>query len=179
MSDNITHFIFIGKLEDPEFFLPLKNSLKTVTEFNLLLVNAFDEVTFCKITSLLDNHITKFCIFSYKHDFKCVLDFIERKKSSLKQINFRLCHINDHDLESLSVIKGLDLTTIDLSFCPNITDFGFSKLCESQKNIMELDISSCEISDDAVFLIVKCLPKIKYLCMRYCTNITDVSPFLY
>ena len=157
----------------------MKNSFKKVTDFHLSLYLDFNEVTLCKITSLLEDDVKKFGLYEYQHDFKCVLDFIERKKSSLKQINFPKCYINDHDLESLSVIKGLDLTTIDLSFCPNITDFGFSKLCESQKNIMELDISSCEISDDAVFLIVKCLPKIKYLCMRYCTNITDVSPFLY
>ena len=157
----------------------MKNSFKKVTDFNLLLYLDFDDVTFCKITSLLEDDVKKFGIFKYQHDFECVLDFIKRKKSSLKQINFPLCYINDHDLESLSVIKGLDLTTLNLFYCTKITDFGFSKLCESQKNIMDLNISSCDLSDDAVFLIVKYLPKIKYLCMRYCPNITNVSTFLY
>ena len=154
----------------------MKDSLRSVTEFHLSLVD-FNEDTFCKITSLLENHLTKFCIFGYRHKFKCVLEFIERKKSSLKQINFRYCHrLNDRDLRSLSAIEGLDLTSIYLISCSQLTDYGLRKLCESQNNIMELNISSCEISDDAVFTIVRYLPKIKSLFMRHCSRITDVSP---
>ena len=170
-------YCFIGKLGNPEFILSLQNSMKNVTEFHLLLYLDFDEATFCKITSLLENDIKTFCIFRYQQNFKCVLDFIERKKSSLKKINFPLCYINDHDLESISVIKGLDLTSINLTFCLELTDFGLSKLCKSQNNIMELNISSCLLSDDAVVLIVKYLPKIKSLFMRNCSRISGVSPF--
>ena len=143
----------------------------------MLHCSKVDEVTFCKITSLLEDDIKKFCILRYRHNFKCVIDFIERKKSSLKQIYFRFCNINDHDLESLSVMKGLDLTSINLTFCSKLTDFGFRKLCASQNNIMELDISSCLLSDDAVFSIVKYLPKIKSLIMDECSRISNVSPF--
>ena len=170
-------YCFTEKLDDPNLIFSLKNSLKKVTEFHLLLYSDFNVVTFCKITSLLDDHIIKFCVFGYKENFKCILDFVERNKSSLRQIKFRFCHINDHDLESLSVVKGLDLTSFNLFHCTEITDFGFSKLCESQKNIMKLDISSCRLSDDAVFLIVKYLPKIKSLIMEGCSGVTDVSPF--
>ena len=157
----------------------MKNSLKKVTDFKLLLFTDFNKVTFCKITSLLEGDVKKLGIFELEGDFNCVLDFIEKKKSSLKEISFPLWYINDHHLKSLSFIKGLDLTTVDLSYCTEITDFGLSKLCESQKNIMELDISSSELTDVAVFVIVKCLPKIKSLRMQNCTNITDVSPSLY
>ena len=137
-----------------------------------------DEITFCKITSLFQDHIVKFCLSGYDQNFKYVLDFIERNKSSLKQINFLACGINDGDLESLSVIKGLYLTSVILRDCKKFTNFGFSQLCKSQSNIVELNISSCNLSDDAVFSIVKYLPKIQILNMAG-SGVTDVSAFFY
>ena len=146
--------------------------------FHLLYLSCYDEVTFCKITSLFKDHIVKFCLSSYDYNFKRVLDFIEKNKLSLKQINLIHCDIDDRDLEPLSVMNELNLTSIILRDCDRFTNLSFSKLFKSQNNIVELNICSCTISDDAVFSIAKYLPKIKSLIMEGCSRITDVSLFL-
>ena len=169
-------------LDDPEVILSLKKSLKKVTDFHLLLYLRLDEVLLSKITSVLQDHIIRFCVFGYKENkenFQCILDFIKRNKKSLKQIHFLTCDIDNGDLISLSSIDKLNLTSVKLISCEKIDDFGLYILCANQNNITELNLKSCDLDDEAVFDIVKYLPRIKTLILMHCFYISEVSIFHY
>ena len=137
-----------------------------------------NEVDIRKLMSTVGPNLNKFCLTKIHNIcYDVILEFIESRKSTLKELNFFYCKITDDFLQSISLIKGLNLTSFSLRGCKESTNVGFRKLCKSQKNIKEIDISYWEgLSDESLMIISEFLPNIRILRVeKRAENITSVS----
>ena len=68
------------------------------------------------------------------------------------------------------------LTTLSLPFCTELKDNFIIKLCETNFNIVHLDLSSClKLTDQSLHSITQMLTLLRFLSMRYCSDITDLG----
>ena len=177
------YILFSDKLENSDD--TLKNSLQNVKKFHF--TNTFGESPFAepvlrKVIPTLGPKLNKFCLVSIpRMCFDFIVDFIELRKSTLKELNFMFCNISDDFLETISLIKELNLTSFSLRGCKESTNVGLRKLCKSQKNIKELDLNFWEgLSDESLIIISDILPNIRILRMESCRDeITNVSLLFY
>ena len=125
---------------------------------------------------ILGKNIRKFCLKNYWKNPESVIDFIEDIKSTLKELNLFWCNLDSYFINSISEIKGLNLTSFRLRFCEGITDTTLKKLVESQKNIKKLEVNCCsKLTNDAIITICDNFPTLQLLRIFKCFKITDVS----
>ncbi|GFN93001.1 F-box/lrr-repeat protein 14-like [Plakobranchus ocellatus] len=68
------------------------------------------------------------------------------------------------------------LTTLRLPFCTDIQDCFITRLCETNYNLVHLDLSSClKLTDSSVHTITRMLTSLRSLSIRYCSDITDLG----
>ena len=177
----MNYILFSDKLENLDDILTLKNSLQNVKTFhcgNTSLESPMTEADLRKVIPTIGPNLNKFCLLGVPLIcYDVILEFIELRKSTLKELNFINCNISDDFLESISLIKKLNLTSFSLRECQDSTNVGFQKLCKSQKNIKELDISFWEgLSDESLMVISDNLPNIRLLRIENSDEeITNVS----
>ncbi|CAJ0642347.1 84_t:CDS:2 [Entrophospora sp. SA101] len=82
-----------------------------------------------------------------------------------------------HDVSLIYIANNLGshLTTLNVSQCPNFTDNGFIKLARCCKVLKSLDFSYTDITDSALSEIAVTCPAIKWLNLKYCELVTDLS----
>ncbi|CAI2182927.1 3413_t:CDS:2 [Funneliformis geosporum] len=82
-----------------------------------------------------------------------------------------------HDLTLTHIANhlGSNLTTLNVSSCPKFTDVGFSALARSCKVLASLDFSYTDITDTALSKFAVTCPTIKWLNLKYCELVTDLS----
>ena len=176
---SINLFYFSDTLENSDNILILKNSLRKIKTFHFgskCYSSPMTEVNIHKIISTVGPNLNKFCLMDIPNNcYDVILDFIESRKSTLKELNFFSTIITDDFLESISLIKELNLTSFSLKGCNESTNVGLRKLCKSQKNIKELDISYWEgLSDESLVVISELLPNIRLLRLENQEDITKV-----
>ena len=131
-----------------------------------------------KVIPTIGPNLKKFCLMCVPRlCYDVFSDFIEFRKSTLKELNFIGCIISDDFLETISLIKELNLTTFSMRGCQGCTNVGFRKFCKSQNNIKELNLSCWEgISDESLMIISDILPNIRLLRIaNYKKGVTNVS----
>ena len=97
-------------------------------------------------------------------NYEIILQFIKSRQTTLKEINFLFCKITDDFLKQISRIKNLNLTSLNLSGSSEFTNIGLRRLLETQKNIRNLNISSCKLPpDESMMIISEFLPEIRIL----------------
>lgn len=107
--------------------------------------------------------------------FTHILKYVEEKSSTLKEISLGQTIIDSEALYKLSKVPGLQLESLHLMSCDQLSKSGIQLLCENQKSIIDLDLSFCpRITDYAVLSICQHLPRIKKLNLRRCQGITEV-----
>ncbi|XP_042205551.1 dynein regulatory complex subunit 6-like isoform X2 [Homarus americanus] len=186
-------------LSNPEDVKMLSASLKNVTRLHLACSRYLTDSLFSRLTSVVgslsklslagcqitfheaihrrfypqDGRITESDhVLTFKHILKC----IEENSSTLKELSLGRTIIDSEALYNLSKVPGLQLQSLHLMSCDQLSKSGIQLLCENQKSITDLDLSLCSrITDYAVLSVCQHLPNIKKLNLRRCQGITEVG----
>ena len=186
-------------LHNPEDVISLRHSLCKVSCLHLACTRYLSDAIFSRITSTL-GPLSKLslagCPISYQNaiykrfypagkencpselvlTFKHILSYLESINSTLTELSFGRTGIDSTSLQSLALIPGLNLSSLHLMSCDQLTVAGVKELCSHQKNIQDLDLSLClRLTDIAVLAIAEHLTGIKKLRLRRCQGITQVS----
>ncbi len=69
---------------------------------------------------------------------------------------------------------NLELDTLELMACKEISNDGISALCKKQQGLRSLNLSQCiELTDQTIFAICANLHELKSLNISKCRHITD------
>lgn len=110
------------------------------------------------------------CVFTFHY----IRDFIVRQATKLKSLNFSSSLIDGDALTELSEIDDLNLETIILRSCEQLTNAGIINLVRKKISLIELDLSfSVRLTDDVVNEICNCLPNLRILRLKRCRALTD------
>lgn len=110
--------------------------------------------------------------------FKHILKYIEEKAGTLKEISLGRTLVDSEGLYSLSKVPNLQLESVHLMSCDQLTKSGIQLLCENQKAITDLDLSLCSrLTDYAVLAVCQHLPHLKKLNLRRCQGVTEVQSY--
>ncbi|XP_042205552.1 dynein regulatory complex subunit 6-like isoform X3 [Homarus americanus] len=198
--DGLAHLLMAGTLlSNPEDVKMLSASLKNVTRLHLACSRYLTDSLFSRLTSVVgslsklslagcqitfheaihrrfypqDGRITESDhVLTFKHILKC----IEENSSTLKELSLGRTIIDSEALYNLSKVPGLQLQSLHLMSCDQLSKSGIQLLCENQKSITDLDLSLCSrITDYAVLSVCQHLPNIKKLNLRRCQGITEVG----
>ncbi|XP_071529960.1 uncharacterized protein [Panulirus ornatus] len=192
------HLLMAGTLlNNPEDVKLLSASLKNVTHLHLACSRHLTDSLFSRIMSVVGPlrklslagcQITfheairkrfypadgRVIVSDHVLTFAHILRYVEEMSSTLKDISLGRTIIDSEALYKLSIIPGLQLESVHLMSCDQLSKSGIQLLCENQKSILDLDLSLCSrITDYAVMSICQNLPKIKKLNLRRCRGITE------
>ncbi|RUS68878.1 hypothetical protein EGW08_023357 [Elysia chlorotica] len=68
------------------------------------------------------------------------------------------------------------LTSVSLPFCTEIRDCFVVRLCDTNSNLVHLDLSSClKLTDVSLHNITRMLRSLRFLSVCYCSDITDLG----
>ncbi len=82
--------------------------------------------------------------------------------------------VTDVGLEAIA--SCVHLTTLDLSRCVMVTNFGIMKIARGCRQMRRLQLDFCtQVSDMGISFIADFNPKLEHLSLRGCTLVTDVS----
>lgn len=108
--------------------------------------------------------------------FLHISDYISRHAEKIKYLNLSSTLIDGSSLEILANTPKLQLESIMLRSCDQISNPGIIKLVKVQQNLQSLDLSlSMRVTDQTIIEICAALPKLKVLKTRRCRALTDLS----
>ena len=82
----------------------------------------------------------------------------------------------DNDLTKGLCGDSPRLSTLCLPFCTELRDNFITRLCETNYNLVHLDLSSClKLTDVSLHNITRMLKFLRFLSMRYCSDVTDLG----
>lgn len=189
-------------LSNPEDRQLLSASLKNVTRLHLACSRYLTDLLFTRITSVL-GPLKKLslagCQISFQSaihkrfypsdgrvkvsdhvlTFKHILEYVEENAKTLKELSFGRTTIDSESLYHLSKIPGLEIESLHLMSCDQLSKSGVDLLCQNQKSILDLDLSLCSrMTDLAVLSVCQHLTHIKKLNLRRCQGITEVRSLI-
>lgn len=196
--NGLAHLLMPGTLlSNPEDVKTLASALKNVTRLHLACSRYLTDCLFSRLTSVVGS-LTKLslagCQISFHSaifkrfypadgrvkasdhvlTFDHILNYIEEKASTLKEISLGRTSVDSESLYKLSKVPGLKLESVHLMSCDQLSKSGIQLLCKNQQCITDLDLSLCSrITDYAVFSIRDHLVCIKKLNLRRCRGITE------
>lgn len=92
---------------------------------------------------------------------------------SLRELNLRSCEgVNDEGIAHLAV-GGLNLVSLDVSFCDKITDNALNHISNGLHHLQNLGLNTSRITDDGLCTITRHLRELRVLNIGQCTQITD------
>uniref|UniRef100_A0A0P4VX65 F-box domain-containing protein n=1 Tax=Scylla olivacea TaxID=85551 RepID=A0A0P4VX65_SCYOL len=199
--DDMTHLLMPdvsgNLLSNPEDIKILSTSLRNVTRLHLACSRYLTDTLFSRIISVVGPlrklslagcHITfheaihkrfypedgRVAVSDHVLTFKHILKYIEEKATTLKEISLGRTLVDSESLYNLAIVPNLQLESVHLMSCEQLTKSGIQLLCENQKTITDLDLSLCSrITDYAVLAICQHLPRLKKLNLRRCRGITE------
>lgn len=102
--------------------------------------------------------------------------FFRERASKIKELNFNATLIDGNALEALAEIKEMQLNSLFLRSCDQLTNEGVIKFVSVQKNLQILDLSySVRLTDLALIHICDHLMQLRQLKVRRCRALTDIS----
>lgn len=108
--------------------------------------------------------------------FHFIRKFIKNRSDKIRQLNFNSTLIDGNTLQLISLIENLQLTSLSLRQCDQLTNDGFLSLIRVQPTLTHLDLTfSVRITDPSVMEICESLRNLKSLKLRRCRALTDVS----
>ncbi|CAL4123154.1 unnamed protein product [Meganyctiphanes norvegica] len=106
--------------------------------------------------------------------FNYIMKYIEVNATTIKEISLGRTGIDSGSLEQLSMLPGLQLTSLHLMSCEQLSNTGVQLLCQNQKQLEDLDLSLCsKITDHALLAISQNLKNLRILNLRRCNGITE------
>ncbi|XP_012263409.2 EIN3-binding F-box protein 1 [Athalia rosae] len=103
-----------------------------------------------------------------------ILNFLKRQAKQLKYLSFGSTLIDGTALVTLSTVEHLELESLKLHGCDQLTNIGIRSLTEYQKSLKVLDVSFCtRVTDASLISISTNLVNLEVLSVRRCRAITD------
>ncbi|CAB3240709.1 unnamed protein product [Arctia plantaginis] len=108
--------------------------------------------------------------------FYYILQFIKARASNIKRLYFSNTLIDGTALKSLSEIDNLQLESLEVHSCDQLTNTGLLALTNHQSSLRELDIGLCtRVTDQSLVHICKNLVNLEYLNIQRCRAVTDLG----
>ncbi|XP_070497275.1 uncharacterized protein [Chironomus tepperi] len=102
--------------------------------------------------------------------------FFRERADKLKELNFNSTLIDGNALQAIAEIEELDLKSLYLRSCDQLTNEGIISLVSVQQNLQVLDLSlTVRLTDVALIHICDTLRNLKQLKVRRCRALTDIS----
>lgn len=109
-------------------------------------------------------------------NYKFVIDFIMKEASKLKQLNLSNTLLNGDALIQLGTVNNLQIETISLNCCAQLTNHGVINFVEQQRNLQHLDVSNItRLTDIGLIQICTILTQLKSLKLKRCRAITNIG----
>lgn len=133
-------------------------------QFHLGLVKKFYPAS----TDIFQNPSESVLTFYFVHQL------IVNRARDIKRLHFSCTLIDGAALESLSEIIGLELNSLQVHSCDQLTNAGILSLSTHQTSLRELDIGLCtRVTDQSLVNICKNLVNLEYLNIQRCRAVTD------
>ncbi|XP_072943138.1 uncharacterized protein [Epargyreus clarus] len=108
--------------------------------------------------------------------FYFVLQFIISRAKSIKRLVFSKTLIDGAALKRLSETENLQLESLRVHSCDQLTNTGLLALTTHQTSLRELDIGLCtRVTDQSLVYICKNLVNLEYLNIQRCRAVTDLG----
>ncbi|KAF9421543.1 hypothetical protein HW555_002476 [Spodoptera exigua] len=108
--------------------------------------------------------------------FYFILQLIISRAKNIKRLHFSCTLIDGAALKSLSEIKGLELSALQVHSCDQLTNTGILSLTSYQTSLKELDIGLCtRVTDQSLVHICKNLVNLECLNIQRCRAVTDLG----
>ena len=173
----------------------LKKALQNVRQLNLSSLRYLSDVTFNRLTGVLTSldrlslagcqitfHADAYYTGHSKYANSAVLTqtnimvFICKTSETLKSLDFSRTTINNEALGDLAHTFRLELDTMELVACRELTDDGISMLCRKQSGLKSLNIAHCvDLTDQSLLAICANLSQLNSLNLTKCRFMTDKS----
>ncbi|KAG5676954.1 hypothetical protein PVAND_006747 [Polypedilum vanderplanki] len=102
--------------------------------------------------------------------------FFRQRAQNIKSLNFNSTLIDGNALQVLADIEDLQLESLFLRSCEQLTNEGIISLVSVQTNLQVLDLScTARLTDMALIHICEQLKKLRVLKIRRCHALTDIS----
>ncbi|XP_026320042.1 dynein regulatory complex subunit 6-like isoform X2 [Hyposmocoma kahamanoa] len=108
--------------------------------------------------------------------FYFVWQFIKSRAKYFKRLLFSNTLIDGSALKLLSETENLQLLSLEVHSCDQLTNTGFLALTTHQTTLRELDVSLCtRVTDQTLVHICKSLVNLEYLNIQRCRAVTDLG----
>lgn len=108
--------------------------------------------------------------------FYFVWHFIKSRAKYFKRLLFSNTLIDGSALKLLSETENLQLSSLEVHSCDQLTNTGFVALTTHQTTLRELDVSLCtRVTDQTLVHICKNLVNLEYLNIQRCRAVTDLG----
>lgn len=108
--------------------------------------------------------------------FYFVWHFVKSRAENFKRLLFSNTLIDGLALKSLSEIENLQLLSLEVHHCDQLTNTGFLALTVHQTTLRELDVSLCtRVTDITLVHICNNLVNLEYLNIQRCRAVTDLG----
>lgn len=108
--------------------------------------------------------------------FYFVWHFINSRAKNFKRLLFSNTLIDGSALKLLSETENLQLLSLEVHSCDQLTNTGFLALTTQQTTLIELDVSLCtRVTDQTLVHICKNLVNLEYLNIQRCRAVTDLG----
>lgn len=108
--------------------------------------------------------------------FYFILQLIISRAKNIKRLHFSCTLIDGAALKALSEIKDLELQSLQVHSCDQLTNTGILSLTSYQTSLRELDIGLCtRVTDQSLVHICKNLVNLESLNIQRCRAVTDLG----
>lgn len=108
--------------------------------------------------------------------FYFVWQFIKSRAKYIKRLLFSKTLIDGSALKLLSETENLQLLSLEVHSCDQLTNTGFLALTTHQTTLRELDVSLCtRVTDQTLVHICKNLANLEHLNIQRCRAVTDLG----
>lgn len=108
--------------------------------------------------------------------FYFIWQFIKARAKNIKRLLFSKTLIDGSALKLLSETENLQLQSLEVHLCDQLTNTGFLALTTHQTTLRELDVSLCtRVTDVTLVHISKNLVNLEYLNIQRCRAVTDLG----
>lgn len=108
--------------------------------------------------------------------FPTIIDYVKKNSNQLRYLSFTDTFIDSAAVCYLSEIRDLNLRSLHLRACQQLSNEGIVKLSSYQKSLTELDVGLCpRVTDASLLAICSGLTNLKNLSVQRCRAVTDLG----
>ncbi|CAH8657987.1 unnamed protein product [Schistosoma rodhaini] len=170
-THKFTHIIFKSCSIPDQSLSRLINLFPSIKQLEFECCNDFTELAFwsCLLPSI--EYLTVFDCINVSDES---MNAIGHLLPELKCFKFQAYHITDAALSYFSTKQRINMHTMELTQCMDVTNQGIMTLAYTLNNLQVLSLSGCsKLTDDGLDVICENLKRLISLNLSWCSKITD------